>query len=110
MDTTREFYTLAILVSMVQGGTQALSRSLFASMIPKHKSGEFFGFFSVFEKFGGIMGPVLFTLAIGAGESSRTAILSVIVFFIVGGLVLTRVDVAEGERAARAGDQGVRAV
>ena len=107
MDTTREFYTLAILVSMVQGGTQALSRSLFASMIPKHKSGEFFGFFSVFEKFGGILGPVLFTVAIGAGESSRTAILSVIVFFVVGGLVLTRVDVAAGERAAREADRGL---
>ena len=47
---------------------------------------------------------------VGAGESSRTAILSVIVFFVVGGLVLTRVDVAAGERAARAADQGVRAV
>lgn len=91
--TSREFYLLAILVGMVQGGTQALSRSLFASMVPKHKSGEFFGFYSIFEKFGGILGPVLFSVAIGQTGSSRGAILWVIAFFVVGGLLLTRVQV-----------------
>ena len=53
------FLILAILVGMVQGGTQALSRSLFASLIPRDKSGEFFGFFAVVEKFAGILGPAL---------------------------------------------------
>ena len=53
MTSARDFFLLAGLVGMVQGGTQALSRSLFASMVPPHKSGEFFGFFSVFEKFAG---------------------------------------------------------
>jgi MFS transporter, UMF1 family len=100
MNSAREFYLLAVMVGLVQGGTQALSRSLFASMIPKHKSGEFFGFFSVFEKFGGILGPLLFTLAIGQSGSSRGAILSVVVFFALGALLLARVDVAEGERQA----------
>ncbi len=104
MTTTREFYILAGLVGLVQGGTQALSRSLFARMIPKHKSGEFFGFYSVFEKFGGILGPLLFGIAIASFGSSRVAILSVIVFFIVGGAILTLVNVPEGEQAARDAD------
>jgi len=104
MKTTREFYILAILVGLVQGGTQALSRSLFARMIPKHKSGEFFGFYSVFEKFGGILGPLLFGIALGQSGSSRIAILSVIAFFIVGGAILSVVNVSAGEAAARDAD------
>ena len=104
MDSTAEFYTLAVMVGLVQGGTQALSRSMFANMIPRHKSGEFFGFFSVFEKFGGILGPFVFGWAISAGSSPSSAILSIIVFFIVGGVVLLFVDTKEGERAARAAD------
>ncbi len=104
MTSAREFYILAILVGLVQGGTQALSRSLFANMIPKHKSGEFFGFYSVFEKFGGILGPLVFSIAIGRTGSSRGAILSVIAFFVIGGVLLAMVNVKEGERVARAAD------
>ena len=100
------FYLLAGLVGIVQGGTQALSRSLFASMIPRHKSGEFFGFFSVFEKFAGILGPLIFAGTIAVTGSSRNAILSVILFFAVGGLLLWPVNVEEGQRVARAADQG----
>lgn len=110
MQSAREFYILAVLVGLVQGGTQALSRSLFATLIPKHKSGEFFGFFSVFEKFGGILGPLVFALVINRFQSSQLAILSVIVFFVVGGLLLLGVNVEEGERAARAAEADVRAV
>jgi MFS transporter, UMF1 family len=100
MTTTTHFYALAFLVGMVQGGTQALSRSLFASMIPPHKSGEFFGFYSIFEKFAGIFGPLLFYVTIEITGSSRNAILSVILFFAIGGLLLSRVDVEEGRRQA----------
>ena len=57
MRTATAFMALAVLVGMVQGGTQALSRSLFASMIPRHKSSEFFAFFGVFERYAGILGP-----------------------------------------------------
>jgi UMF1 family MFS transporter len=110
MKTATHFYILAALVGTVQGGTQALSRSLFASMIPQHKSGEFFGFFSVFEKFAGIFGPLIFAGTIAATGSSRNAILSVILFFAVGALLLWPIDVAEGQRAARAADQGARPV
>jgi UMF1 family MFS transporter len=110
MQSAREFYILAVLVGLVQGGTQALSRSLFATLIPRHKSGEFFGFFSVFEKFGGILGPLVFALVINRFQSSQLAILSVIGFFLVGGLLLLRVNVEEGERAARAAEATVRTV
>lgn len=100
MTTAKEFYALALLVGMVQGGSQALSRSLFASLIPKHKSGEFFGFFSVLEKFAGILGPGVFAIAQTATGSSRHAILSVVVFFALGAWLLLRVDVEAGQRAA----------
>jgi MFS transporter, UMF1 family len=101
MKSAMHFYVLAALVGMVQGGTQALSRSLFASLIPAHKSGEFFGFFSVFEKFSSIFGPLLFAVTIAITGNSRNAILSVIVFFVVGAALLWFVDVDAGQRAAR---------
>ena len=101
MKTARDFYVLAFLVGMVQGGTQALSRSLFASLIPAHKSGEFFGFYSVFEKFASILGPVLFSITIATTGSSRNAILGVVVFFAVGAAILARVNVDEGRQMAR---------
>ena len=100
MTTTWQFFALAFLVGTVQGGSQALSRSLFARMIPRHKSSEYFGFFSVFEKFAGIFGPALFAASVTLFGSSRAAILSVIVFFIAGAAVLTRVNVAAGESQA----------
>jgi MFS transporter, UMF1 family len=101
MKTATHFYILAALVAIVQGGSQALSRSLFASMIPRFKSSEFFGFFSVFEKFAGLFGPLLFSLSIAIFGSSQAAILSVIAFFVVGGVILSFVDVGEGRRVAR---------
>jgi UMF1 family MFS transporter len=101
MTSATHFFLLAGLVGMVQGGTQALSRSLFASMIPQHKSGEFFGFFSIFEKFAGIFGPLIFAGTIAATGSSRNAILSVIGFFAVGAAILWLVDVEAGRRAAQ---------
>ena len=102
MTSTWQFFVLAFLVGTVQGGSQALSRSLFARMIPKHRSSEFFGFFAVFEKFAGIFGPALFAASVTLFGSSRAAVLSVIIFFVLGALVLTRVDVERGEADARA--------
>lgn len=100
MRTAAHFLALALLVGTVQGGTQALSRSLFASLVPPHRSGEYFGFYSVFEKFAGLFGPLLFDVVIGLTGSSRNAILAVVVFFVVGGALLAFVDVEEGRRAA----------
>ena len=110
MQTAAHFILLAAMVATVQGGTQALSRSLFASLIPAHKSGEFFGFYSVFEKFASIFGPLLFWVTIAMTGSSRNAILSVMVFFAVGAFVLSRVRVSEGQEAARAADEGLISV
>ena len=100
MTSAWQFFLLSFLVATVQGGSQALSRSLFASMIPPSKSSEFFGFFGVFEKFAGIVGPALFAITVRATGSSRNAILSVIAFFVIGALLLWKVDVEEGKRVA----------
>ena len=104
LDSVIEFWFLAMMVAVVQGGSQALSRSLFASMSPASKSGEFFGLFGIMEKFSTIFGPLVFAFAAISFGSSRPAILSLIAFFIVGGYLLTRVDVAEGRRVAQAED------
>jgi UMF1 family MFS transporter len=105
MKNATQFLALAALVGMVQGGTQALSRSLFASMIPRHKSSEFFAFFGVFERYAGSLGPAVFAWVSAHSGTSRSAILSVIAFFVLGAAILTRVDVAAGRRAV-AGDLG----
>jgi UMF1 family MFS transporter len=105
MRTATHFLLLALLVGLVQGGTQALSRSLFASMVPPSRSGEFFGFYGVFEKFSGLFGPLLFALVIAFGGTSRHGILSVIVFFVVGVVLLLRVDVEAGKAYARAAER-----
>jgi UMF1 family MFS transporter len=110
MTTATHFYILALLVGLVQGGTQALSRSLFATIIPRHKSGEFFGFFSVFSKFAATTGPLVFVLASNLTGSGRYGILSIILFFIVGGILLAFVDVEEGERVARAAEEAATPV
>lgn len=100
MTETWQFFVLAGLVGTVQGGSQAISRSVFARLIPRHKSSEYFGFFAVFEKFGGIFGPALFSISVSLTGSSRNAFLSVIVFFVLGGWLLRRVDIARGQAQA----------
>jgi UMF1 family MFS transporter len=99
------FFLLAGLIGMVQGGSQALSRSLFASLVPRHKAAEFFGFFGVFEKLGSVLGPALFAAALGSTGSSRQALLGLVVFFVAGAWLLSRVDVEAGRRAARLAEQ-----
>jgi UMF1 family MFS transporter len=76
-------------------------------MVPKHKSSEYFGFFSVFERFASVAGPVFFALSITLLGSSRMAVLSVIMFFAVGALVLSKVDIAKGQAQAQAIDRSV---
>ena len=99
-----QFLVMGILVGTVQGGAQALARSLFASMIPQHKAGEMFGFFGVFDRFGGAIGSMIFGLMLTTTGSSRPAILSLIVFFAIGAWLLTRVDVERGRLLAREAD------
>jgi UMF1 family MFS transporter len=103
MDTVREFWVMAVLVGTVQGGAQALSRSLFSSLVPKHKSAEFFGLFSTLEKFAGVIGPAVFS----ASASSGAAILSLIGFFVVGGAILACVNVKQGQQLAREAERAL---
>ncbi len=105
LNSVIEFWFLAWMVAIVQGGSQALSRSLYASMSPAAKSGEFFGLYGIMEKFSAIIGPLLFAGAAAVFNSSRPAVLSLIVLFIFGIVVLTRVDVDEGRRVARREDR-----
>lgn len=98
------FFLLAILVGLIQGGTQALSRSLFTSMVPQARCAEFFGFFSTGEKMAGIIGPALFGLMGQLCGSSRWGVVSLTVFFMAGALMLWRVDEEEGRRIAAADD------
>ena len=109
MKTAAHFYALAILVGLVQGGTQALSRSVFASMIPRQKSSEFFAIFSVFERYAGVAGPLIFGAVMAWTGSGRNAILAILVFFVVGAALLVPVDVEAGRRRARADEEQIEA-
>ena len=90
-------YALGAIVGLVLGGVQALSRSLYGTMIPEEASAEFYGFFTVFSKFSAIWGPLVFALVSGFTGSGRPAILSVVGFLVIGLLILSRVDVAEAQ-------------
>ena len=107
LDSTIEFWLLAWMVAMVQGGSQALSRSLYASMSPAAKSGEFFGLYGVMEKFSAIIGPLLFAAAATVFNSSRPAVLSLIVLFLLGIFLLRRVDIEAGRRIAQEEDAAI---
>ena len=95
-----QFWVLAAAVAMVQGGSQALSRSLFTSMVPAEKSAQFFGFYGISGKFGNIIGPFLFATVSHLAGASRLSILSLIVFFLGGMFLLSRVDVQAGRSVA----------
>lgn len=83
-----QFWILAIAVATVQGGTQALSRSLYSKLIPLEKSAEFFGFYDVSQKFSGILGPAIFGFISQLTGNSRLSIISLVFFFLAGGGIL----------------------
>ena len=86
------FWLLAFLVASSMGGIQALSRSTFGRLIPAEKSGEFFGFYNVAGKFAAITGPFLMGLVGRLSGHSRWGVLSLLLLFVVGGWLLTRVE------------------
>jgi len=106
--TIGQFFAFAFAVAMVMGGIQALSRSLFATLIPRHKAGEMFGFFGVFDRFGGVIGTFVFGVMLSLTGSSRPAILSLVVLFVLGALLLSRVDLERGRRLAREAEAAAR--
>ena len=95
--TATEFFVLGIVVGVVLGGTQALSRSFYGAMIPEQASAEFYGFYSVFSKFSSIWGPVTFGVIEQITGSARLAIISLMIFFIVGLVLLGFVDEAKAK-------------
>lgn len=96
------FWILAVLVGFVQGGTQALSRSLFGTMIPKNRSAEFFSFYDVSSKFAGIIGPFVFGIVGQMTGSSRLSVVALVIFFIGGAIILSTVNEKEGRARALA--------
>lgn len=101
MDAIWEFYLLAVAIGLVQGGIQALSRALYARLIPRDQSAEFFGFYNMLGKFAVVLGPLLMGWVGVLTRDSRLSILAIGVLFILGALILSKVDIAAGQRAAR---------
>ncbi|KAF2955769.1 MFS transporter [Marinitoga sp. 38H-ov] len=91
LDSTFDFWVLAILVATSQGGIQALSRSMYGKLIPKSKSAEFFGFYNIFGKFAAILGPFLVGFFSQIAKSSRFGVLSISILFLIGSVLLIRV-------------------
>ncbi len=85
---TQIFWALAFMVGLVQGGIQALSRSHFGKMVPKEKSGEYFGVFDIFGKFAAVLGPAIYAMVRQGTGRSSFAILSIISLFLVGGTLM----------------------
>jgi len=95
MTSAVEFYALAFAIGLAQGGIQALSRSMFARMIPGKRTAEFFGFYNMLGKFAAVIGPVMMGWVGAVFASPRTGILSLLVLFVAGALVLLRVDASK---------------
>ncbi len=91
MESSTHFYVLAIVIGMVQGGVQALSRSLFGSMIPKEASGEYFGIFNLIGKFASILGPLIVGATVYVTKDHRLGMLGLLVLFVIGGGLLLKV-------------------
>jgi len=93
LDSEQEFFVLAIVIGLVQGGVQSLSRSLYGRLVPEGKAGEFFGFYNLMGKAAAILGPMLTGVVALTTHDSRLAIVSISVLFIIGAAFLTRVRV-----------------
>jgi MFS transporter, UMF1 family len=88
LQTVVQFFAMAVVIGLVQGGVQSLSRSFFGRLVPEGKSAEFFGFFNMVGKFGTVLGPLLVGFVAYLTGSSRVSILSLVLLFVAGGLLL----------------------
>jgi UMF1 family MFS transporter len=91
LNSEAEFFALAVAVGLVQGGVQSLSRSLYGSLVPQGKNAEFFGFYNMMGKFAAFLGPLLMAITATLTRDNRLSIVSLIVLFVVGGVLLWRV-------------------
>ncbi|KAA0561448.1 MFS transporter [Bacillus sp. CH30_1T] len=96
LETTMDFWILAMLVASSQGGIQALSRAYFAKLIPKKNSNEFFGFYNIFGKFASILGPLLVAVTAQVTGESNSGVFSLVVLFIIGLVILAFVPEPKG--------------
>lgn len=96
--TESQFYLLAFVIALVLGGTQALSRSLFSQLIPSDRAAEYFSLYEISDRGTSWIGPLLFGIALTMSGSYRTAILSLVLFLVIGLALLLRVDVTKGIR------------
>src|SRR6476620_9578127 len=85
-----EFFVMALIIGLVQGGIQSLSRSLFGRLVPVGKAGEFFGFYNLMGKAAAILGPLLTGVVALTTHNSRLAIVSISVLFVIGAVFLSR--------------------
>lgn len=102
MQEVWEFYAMAVAIGLVQGGIQSLSRSFFARIIPRNKAGEFFGFYNMLGKFAAVLGPLMMGGVSLLSGSPRFSILSVSLLFIIGALLLSRVNEEQAKQQAMA--------
>ncbi len=105
MTEVREFYIMAIIIGMVQGGVQGLSRSLYASLIPQSQPGEFFGFYSMVTKFAHVLGPAMVAVAATIWDDPKWVLLVLIPLFICGAVLLGLVRVTPAGDAAQSVSQ-----
>ena len=103
LHTATEYFIMGVFVGIVLGGSQALSRSFYGSMVPEEASAEFYGFYSVFSKFSAIWGPLAFAVIRQVTGTARLSIISLMAFFIVGLVLLSRVDEEKARKAKLSG-------
>lgn len=101
LETTLDFWILAMLVASSQGGIQALSRSYFAKMVPKKNANEFFGFYNIFGKFASIMGPLLVAVTSQVTGQSNSGVFSLVILFVIGIVILAFVPEPKEESVDR---------
>lgn len=97
------FLFLAAFIGFVLGGSQALSRSLFAQLVPRDREAEYFSFYEISGSASSLLGPLIFGLTLQFLGSYRVAILALVIFFIIGGILLTRVNMQQGMRDVETG-------
>jgi MFS transporter, UMF1 family len=103
IQTAEEYFALGAVVGIVLGGSQALSRSFYSSMVPVEAAAEFFGFYTVFSKFSAIWGPLVFAIIRQWAGSARLAIISLVIFFVLGLILIAFVDEKKARLARESG-------
>jgi UMF1 family MFS transporter len=103
LQTERQFFVMALIIGLVQGGVQSLSRSLFGRLVPPGRAGEFYGFYNLMGKAAAILGPTLTGVVALLTNDSRLAIISIVILFAFGGFFLTRVRLPQPATGQAAG-------